>query len=100
MGILSQCRAFLARWKDYYGHKWLRYWYGEWVDYSTNPPTEGDQFLRCHTCQTLLTRNAITRGGCFRCTGRKVTPAILTRWEKCKILFFPPLVAQGGGKDD
>ena len=46
------------------------------------------QFYRCRFCQRIVNHNSISQGGCF-CGNNELVPAILSRWDMFKLIFFP-----------
>lgn len=53
---------------------------------------EGVQFYRCTTCNGVVTKWDITRGGCQKCGGVRISPTNLTAFEKIKIILKHPAV--------
>jgi hypothetical protein len=70
-----------------YGHRWLKYWHGA-------GGVNQYQFYRCHGCHRVVTWKQINSGGCSCKATSKVSPAMLTRWEKVKLLLMPWVVSR------
>lgn len=63
-------------------HQWLAYWHG-------SGHTTQFQFYRCRECHRLVTWKIIREGGCPCAMGNRVSPAVLTRWEKFRLVVLP-----------
>jgi len=63
------------------GHRWLTYWHGQ-MDVTDV------RYFRCVSCRRLVTWNGIHRGACV-CGIGKMSPDMLTFWEKVRLLCLP-----------
>ena len=62
--------------------RYLTYWHGR------GEPEQHD-YYRCHGCRRLVTWHAIRKGGCLCGLSNKLGPAVLTTWEKVRLLLLP-----------
>lgn len=46
-------------------------------------------YYRCQGCRRIVTWHAIRRGGCPCELSNKLSPALLSRWEKARLVLFP-----------
>ena len=63
-------------------HQWMAYWHG------AGDPHQY-RYHRCKGCHTLLTWNAIRKGGCDCNIDKHIVPAKLSFAEKFRILVMP-----------
>jgi hypothetical protein len=62
--------------------RWMTYWHGR---------GEAHQFdyYRCRGCHKLVTWQHIRTGGCACGRSNQISPAMLTWWEKCRLVLLP-----------
>jgi hypothetical protein len=64
--------------------QWMLYWHGRGEAHQQD-------YYRCRGCRKLVTWRHIRTGGCACGTSNQVSPALLTRWEKVRLILFPTL---------
>lgn len=62
--------------------RWLVYWHGASLPHEY-------QFYRCKGCRSIVTRRHIHTGGCPCQESSQISPAMLRRGEKVRLVLLP-----------
>ena len=75
----------IQRWKQPLDNVVIRYltsWHGRGEPHQ-------HEYYRCHGCKSIVTWKAIRKGGCLCGLSHKLGPAVLTWWEKTRLIMTP-----------